>query len=386
VTARTLVCAVGDVFVDEDDPGHSFSLVAPLLNAADIVFANCEGVYSDRVEQAPTAYISMRAPTSMASGLAAAGLDVMSLANNHCVDGGHGGLRQTVGTLRAQGIETVGAGESLEEARRPVVVEHNGQRIAFLSTASYFPAGYEARADVPGVNPLRYHNVYTASAAEVFHCPGAAPDVLVVPDQGDRDALLHDVRLANELADVVVVTFHWGESVRPFVVHDFERETVRLAIDTGADVVLCGHQHVARGFDVYSGVPIYHGLCHFVLHLRQLAATLTPESVSAMRKRWGDHAFEARDGYPQLPMHPLSRMTMIAAFEVVDGAVACAGVLPCFIEGDGRVRPLELDSERGLEVTDFLRRSTVEAGLGATLMDDSAIELVGYRFLSIVAA
>jgi hypothetical protein len=85
-------------------------------------------------------------------------------------------------------------------------------------------------------------------------------------------------------------------------------------------------------------------------------------------------------------MHPLSRMTLIAGFEVIDGQVASAGVLPCFIEGDGRVRPLELDSEQGIEVTEFLRRSTAEAELGATLESAGGIQLAGYRFLRIAAA
>jgi poly-gamma-glutamate synthesis protein (capsule biosynthesis protein) len=380
------VCAVGDVFVNEDDPTYSFSSVAPLLNEADLVIGNCEGAYSDRAEQAPTAGIAMRVPTSMAAGLSAAGVDVMTLANNHSVDGGHGALLDTIKTLRAQGIEPVGAGEDLDAARRPVFVERGGRRIAIISTASYFPAGYEARPGVPGLNPLRFYNHYASSAMEVFHCPGAAPDVLVVPDKDDQAALLDAIRAADAQADVVIVTFHWGESVRPVVVQDYERETARLAIDAGADVVLCGHHHVVRGVDVYEGAPIYHGLCHFVLHLRDFAATLTPESVKAMTGRWGDHAFDHREGYPQLPMHPLSRMTMIAGFEITEGKVTSAGVLPCFIEGDGSVSPLKLDSERGAEVTEFLRRSTAEAELGATLEDDGGIELGGYRFLRIAAA
>jgi poly-gamma-glutamate synthesis protein (capsule biosynthesis protein) len=386
VASRTLVCAVGDIFVNEDDPDYSFSLVAPLFAEADVVIGNCEGAYSDRAEQAPTAGIAMRAPASMASGLGPAGFDVMSLANNHSVDGGHGALRDTIAALRAQGIHTVGAGEDLDEARKPVIVEHDGQRIAFLSSASYFPGGYEARPGVPGLNPLRVFTHWSPSALEVVHCPGAAPDVLVVPDRDDQAALLAGIRAAAEEADTVVVSFHWGESVRPVVVHDFERETARLAIDAGADVVLCGHHHVARGVDVHEGAPIFHGLCHFVLHLRDFAATLTPESVRAMTKRWGEHAFDHRQGYPQLPMHPLSRMTLIAGFEVIDGQVASAGVLPCFIEGDGRVRPLELDSEQGIEVTEFLRRSTAEAELGATLESAGGIQLAGYRFLRIAAA
>jgi hypothetical protein len=387
VARRTLVCAVGDVFVNEDDPHYSFSLVAPLLNAADVVLGNSEGVYSDRVEQAPTAGIAMRIETSMAAGLGDAGFDVMGLANNHSVDGGHGALLDTIETFRAQGIESLGAGKDLDEARKPVFVEHDGQRIAFLATASYYPAGYEARPGVPGLNPLRFYNHYSSSAMEVFHCPGAAPDVLVVPDAADREALLEGIRDAKAQADTVIVTFHWGESVKPYIVQDFERETARLAIDAGADIVLCGHHHVARGIDVYEGAPIFHGLCHFVLHLRAFVETLTPESVAAMKKRWGDHSFFLReDGYPQLPMHPLSRQTMIAGFEIVDGRVESVGVLPCFIEADGRVRPLELDSELGVQVTEFLRRSIDEAELGATLETDGGIELAGYRFLRVAAA
>src|SRR5204863_3692785 len=109
--------AVGDVFVNRDDPDNAFLGCSDLLNGIDLVFGNCEGAFTDHPHFAPSAGWRVVAPASNGRSLAKAGFDVMAIANNHILDAGHGGLIDTLNLLRSQGIKTVGAGTNLAEAR-----------------------------------------------------------------------------------------------------------------------------------------------------------------------------------------------------------------------------------------------------------------------------
>ena len=178
------VLAVGDVFPDVPDGRRPFAALEPLFQQADVVFGNCEGVYSDRPAPSPSHKHFMGAPREHGSMLGAVGFDAMTLANNHMVDGGYVGLEDTLELLHEQEIATTGAGASLEEALRPAVVERDGLRIAFLGFCSVFPVGYEARPDRPGLAPLRVRTFY-ADPDPNFWEPGIEP--LIVTDPFPQD-------------------------------------------------------------------------------------------------------------------------------------------------------------------------------------------------------
>ncbi|HEY7729634.1 MAG TPA: CapA family protein, partial [Gaiellaceae bacterium] len=154
------VLAVGDVFPDVPDARAAFAPLRDLFASADVVFGNCEGVYSDRPQRSPSHKHFMGAPRERGALLGEVGFDVMTCANNHIVDGGYVGLRDTLDLLREQGIATTGAGMDLAEATRPAIVERNGLTIAFLGFCSVYPVGYEARPSRPGLAPLRVRTFY----------------------------------------------------------------------------------------------------------------------------------------------------------------------------------------------------------------------------------
>src|ERR1700733_8229307 len=108
--------AAGDVYPNVADGLASFADLRELLSAADVVAGNCEGAYSDRPSPAPSHKHMMVSPTERGSMLGAAGFDVLSLANNHMIDGGYAGLEDTRELLASQGIATMGAGENLAAA------------------------------------------------------------------------------------------------------------------------------------------------------------------------------------------------------------------------------------------------------------------------------
>jgi poly-gamma-glutamate synthesis protein (capsule biosynthesis protein) len=111
----------------------------------------------------------MRADPQMAEELAWAGFDMVSLANNHTLDYGVGGLRATIDALNAADLIWAGAGMNLARARAPHYMETDGGRVAIISVASTFTEGWEAGSQGrtvegrPGLSPLRYRTTYTVS-------------------------------------------------------------------------------------------------------------------------------------------------------------------------------------------------------------------------------
>src|SRR5688572_32513313 len=155
--------AVGDIFLDREDPASAFDSTREILNAADITFGNVEAPISERGELRPWASkFPLRMRPAMADGLAAGGLDVVSLANNHTMDWSTTALLDTVDALRKRGIATVGAGADLAGARGPAVIARNGVRVGFLAfqATEHDRPDIGAKADTPGLNQLRLSPFY----------------------------------------------------------------------------------------------------------------------------------------------------------------------------------------------------------------------------------
>lgn len=367
--------AVGDVFVDRPRPGEAFGHVGGLFAQADALFGNCEGVYAQPWERAPSSGVPVIADPAHVTALAEAGFSVMSLANNHSVDGGFAALLRTRDALRDAGLQTAGAGEDAQTARAPAVVRTAGGSVAVLAYASVFPHGYEARGAVPGLAPLRAHTLYTPWETNEWN-PGLLPKVTTVPHEGDVAALCADIARARELADVVVVSVHWGDFTRPYVLTDHERRTARTAIDAGADAVLGHHHHLLRGVELHRGRPILYGLGHFAFDLPDFDRRLAregylvdddPAAERALARRFGDYRLRDRDGYPLLPFHPDARLTVIAVLRRGPEGRLDAGMVPCVLGADNSPRPVDVASPDGERVLAYLERCCREEDLPVTL-------------------
>jgi poly-gamma-glutamate capsule biosynthesis protein CapA/YwtB (metallophosphatase superfamily) len=190
--------------------------VAPVLRSADVATANLETAVSTRGFPAPGKEFTFRGPPSgLAAAARFAGLDLVSLANNHSLDFGVDAFVDTLRTARRVGIRTVGGGLDLDAARRPAVVAAGGVRIAFLGYSDVRPSGFTAASGVPGTAP-------------------AFPDLIGA-----------DVARARRTADVVVVWFHWGEE-RATEPNARQHELAAAALNAGASVVLGAHPHVLQ--------------------------------------------------------------------------------------------------------------------------------------------
>lgn len=244
---RATLAAVGDVMLARSvgeaivtsGPAVPFAGVAAALRGADIAVANLECAISERGEPAPKGF-TFRAPPQAADALLDAGIDVVSLANNHILDYGPDALADTVALLDARGIGHAGAGADSDRARAPVIVTGGGLRVAFLSYVDvplewrgFDTREWEAGAGTPGVAWLHIGN------------------------------LAADVAAARKLADVVVVLMHFGfeEQYSP---SETQRAQARAAIDAGAALVIGHHSHVLQPVEWYGNGLIAYSLGNFV--------------------------------------------------------------------------------------------------------------------------
>ena len=246
-----LIGFVGDVHVDRDDPAEAFSKVRDVLRVPKAMFGNLEGSYADNPTLLTT-FGPVCAPAHNLDAYAQAGFNVMSLANNHIADAGYESMLKTRSRLRAQGIQTCGAGASWADARAPAILEADGITIAFLAYACIFPLGYEAGAAAPGLSAVRAQTVWR-DPWPTYHAPGMRPFITTIPDQSDLAYLTGDIRRARERADIVITSFHWGDQTRRFHLTDHETRTARHCIDQGAHMVVGHHHHSLRGMEWYKG-------------------------------------------------------------------------------------------------------------------------------------
>jgi poly-gamma-glutamate synthesis protein (capsule biosynthesis protein) len=378
---RVWVYSVGDVFPDVPDGLRSFAPLTPLLRRADIVFGNCEGVYSDHPSRAPTHKHFNGAPLERGSFLGEVPFHVMTCANNHMIDGGYEGLADTLELLRAQGIATTGAGMDIAEATKPAILERGDVRVAFLGFATVYPVGYEARASRPGLAPLRVRTYY-GDPDPNFWEPGIDPLIATIPDSGDLARYRETIAAAREQADFVVVAPHWGYSSWMEVLQDYELELARVAVDAGADAVMCCHHHSLRGVELRAGKPIFYGLGALIHHFNSIR---TSDADKAARyARFGERSsFKEDEGFPLFPFRVDARKTGIAVLGLAgDGSIE-TGFIPAQMLADGATEPLRADDPRAGEVCDYLERLTRQSGF-ATRFERSQLE--EWMYLQIAAA
>jgi poly-gamma-glutamate synthesis protein (capsule biosynthesis protein) len=379
-----LLGGVGDVFLNRPDPAAAFAPALEALHAVDLLFGNCEGAFTDGPHYAPSAGWRVVAGLANAAPLGPAGFHVMSCANNHTLDAGHAGLADTLKALRDQDIATAGAGADLAEARRPAMLERAGTSVAVLAYSSVYQAGYEARARVPGLAPMRVHSHYYIPEWDAYGKvePGVRPHVRTIPFPEDMAQLGEAVAAAKAAADVVVASFHWGTASAPAVLMEYEHVLGRAAIDAGADIVFGHHHHYLRGVELYRDRPIFYGLGHFAFDLPGMETALSALELAKL-KEMGEHAIYPREGYPLLPFHPDARMTGIALCTMRGAAIEKIGLLPCLINPLNQPVPVSADSETGRKILDYMRRISAAVGLDTRYAEDGP-EIVGLRSIAVV--
>jgi poly-gamma-glutamate capsule biosynthesis protein CapA/YwtB (metallophosphatase superfamily) len=229
--------AVGDVMLgswvvahlDSLGSTYPFEATKHILQTADFAIANLEAPFTDRGERVKDKQFTFRVPPKHARGLKASGFDILHLANNHILDFGPEGLFDTMATLDSLSLLYVGAGENIDSAFAPVIVEREKEkneklRFGFLGFSMTHPEEYYAGKNKPGT-AFPFWERYIAALDSL------APKV-----------------------DIMVVSFHWGaeKMVTPKA---YQIEMAHAAIDRGADIVIGHHPHVLQGLELYRPRP-----------------------------------------------------------------------------------------------------------------------------------
>jgi poly-gamma-glutamate synthesis protein (capsule biosynthesis protein) len=240
---------------------------------------------------------------AVAGDLAKLGFDLLARANNHALDWGIAGMRETSRLLDEAGLVHAGVGENRGLARAPQYFESEKGRIALVSMAtSYKPSSaatpaLDSTAGRPGLNALRLERFTVvpskimAALAEIkramdeargkdLDAAGDPPAELALfgvefrlgetfayryeMNALDLAEILKSVRLGKQHADFLVATIHAHESgFDEDSPGDFLRELARNAIDAGADAFIVHGIHHLGPIEVYAGKPIFYGLANF---------------------------------------------------------------------------------------------------------------------------
>lgn len=238
--AEVVIQAVGDIMlggrweraVAADGYFHPFEKIAGELRTGDITLANLETPLTRRGREFTAKKFRFRARPEAAYALKKAGINVVTLANNHSMDYGVAGLADTLAALMRAGIGHVGASGNLKTASMPLIREIRGTRVAILGYSLTLPEQFWAGKNRPGAAPLR-----------------------------DKPVMA-DIAAAREQADIVIVTVHWGEegSTR---LREYQPRLARMMIDSGADAVIGHHPHILQGIERYKRGIIFYSLGNF---------------------------------------------------------------------------------------------------------------------------
>ncbi len=209
-----------------------------------------------------------------------AGVDVANLANNHGQDYGPEAMLDGRARVLANGLGAVGVGRNAAEAHQPALYDREGWRIAVLGFGGVVPAAsWLAAEDRPGM-----------------------------ADGDTIETMTAAVAAAAEIADIVIVTIHWGVELDTTPRAD-DIARAEAMIDAGADVIFGHHSHRLNPLGWYKGRPIFWGLGNFVWpHLSRPGATTAVARVlvspAGEIRACQIPAFIERHGHPVLTAEP----------------------------------------------------------------------------------
>lgn len=342
--ASLTLMACGDVGPIHEPVTAYGELAKPVLAQADIRFAQVERVYSERgAYQLHSSGAHSRVHPRLAEVFTDCGFDVVSLASNHAMDWGADALLDTIDLLRGKGLQVVGAGRNLREARAPVIVERKGIRTAFLAYCSILQTGYAAGPDHPGVAPLRVHTYYEAFDYQ----PGVPPRVVTVPHEEDLAALCEDIRAARTLAHNVVVSLHWGVHYIPRLIADYQVTVAEAAFAAGADLILGHHAHTPKAIGVHGGKVCFYSLSNFIMS----STAKSPEKAAQFERRYG---VQLDPDYPHLSYGADAKRSLIAQAVLGEQGVQRVSFLPVLIDTRLRPEPLRRKDPRFDEALRFM--------------------------------
>lgn len=209
-----------------------FNEVKPIISSSDFAIVNFETVIpTTDCKKIAKAGPNLKTVPKAIEALKYTGFNIVTLANNHTLDFGYKGLKETILLLNKNNIFHVGAGDNIYDAEKPLLLYKDGQKTAIINCCEHeFSIATKNHGGCAPLNPIRQYQ------------------------------LIKKTKIDN---DYVVVIVHGGHEYFPLPSERMQ-ETYRFFIDAGADVVINHHQHCYSGMEEYHGKYIFYGLGNFL--------------------------------------------------------------------------------------------------------------------------
>ncbi|MBN1461637.1 MAG: CapA family protein [Armatimonadetes bacterium] len=208
-----------------------FDGVGEVTRQGDLIILNLECPLTHSHEAVEKSGGNLRADPSAISLLTWLNVGLVTLANNHILDYDRNGLADTIELCSKHGIDTVGAGHTLEDASKVYYTQKKGRVLAVINAAEMEFATATRRRG--GANPL------------------------------DLISLTEDIRTARRQADHVLLVIHGGLEYVHFPSPESVR-TLRFLAEQGATAIIRHHPHWVQGHEVWKGVPIFYSVGNFL--------------------------------------------------------------------------------------------------------------------------
>lgn len=246
------ICATGDLMlgswtqdvIRDSGYAHPFKHIDSIFQDADIVFSNLEAPFGETGEVFPQKTYTFQVRPDLVNVLTAGKINLVSLANNHIMDFGVESLVETMDLLKEHNISFAGAGLNITQARKPALLEINGERVAFLSYSLTFPEEFWATDSSAGTCFPSHNFVY------------------------------EDIKKLKDGNDLVIISCHWSSELldRP---KPYQIELAHKMINAGADIILGHHPHVVQGVEYYKNRVIAYSLGNFIFGSYSKTATVS---------------------------------------------------------------------------------------------------------------
>ncbi|MGF7050242.1 poly-gamma-glutamate synthesis protein (capsule biosynthesis protein) [Paenibacillus sp. DS2015] len=248
---------VGDILLDgyvgdqitKFGANYPFVKVAPILKKADMAFANLETPVSLRGKAADKMFAFRSKPTSL-KGLIYAGIDGVTLANNHILDYGQDAMLDTLLHLNKYNIGYTGAGKNIKEAFKPYTQTIKGKKIAVIGVSRVLS------------DPSWYAGKKSAGAASAY----------------TLEPMLSEIKKSAKANDFTIMYIHWNQEFMDYP-EKYARTMAKQMIDSGADIIIGSHSHCLMGIEYYKNKPIYYSLGNFIFNRSTRGGDKTLDSM-----------------------------------------------------------------------------------------------------------
>lgn len=254
------IAFVGDIFLgnwaveslDKEGYDYPFRGCKRIFESVNLVVGNLESPITQSEEPYLEKQFLLKSPRGIANALYHANIRAVTLANNHILDFGINAMQETFLLLKKNHIQYFGAGMNKAEALKEAPFYFDGITFAFVGFSATFPEEFWATDSTVG----------TAFPYD--------------------DDVKRTVERLSKLYDVTIVNFHWGAEKMEYP-KDYQVDLARLAIDSGADIVIGHHPHVVQGIELYRNKPIFYSLGNFAFASYSESAKVALMVISKFR-------------------------------------------------------------------------------------------------------